>query len=408
VLTQPVPLILAVDVYRLEIFPAASLQFVGNRRVTLRANMSDDEDSYVSSEDEDFVLNEDGDERREDGSGNDSDGSSTGKRKGKKQAKASTKKKVKDEVQALGGIDVSEVQDVRAEAEEMYGRGLWGDVQGPTHSSSSLGSDKLRALWAEMQQDCGVAGYSRSAGLTGEGIGSKLKDGRSVLLRSKMAQLLPSSGITDPVQVRDEFLHAVNLQGSRSSLMSGMKRNRQMAFGTSSTAATAEEARLVEQPNEALRGVASAALAAAQNRKVAVNTTVMFAGQKMEVTKLMDVGTQAAHNAVAAQQQAASKVPVVAGARTGVSGALTRVIATLDKPDAISTLEKTSLDWDTYKYKQGIDDELTLANKDGYVDKQEFLQRVDARAEERAAERRAAERREADRAKQLAQPPTRR
>lgn len=45
----------------------------------------------------------------------------------------------------------------------------------------------------------------------------------------------------------------------------------------------------------------------------------------------------------------------------------------------ISTIEKTSLDWDTYKKKEGIEDELKQHVKDGYLEKQDFLTRVDHR-----------------------------
>ncbi|CAR27342.1 hypothetical protein ZYGR_0I06160 [Zygosaccharomyces rouxii] len=52
-----------------------------------------------------------------------------------------------------------------------------------------------------------------------------------------------------------------------------------------------------------------------------------------------------------------------------VSGAL--------KPK-LTTLEKSSLDWASYVDKEGINEELTLHNKDGYLAKQDFLSRVES------------------------------
>ena len=45
----------------------------------------------------------------------------------------------------------------------------------------------------------------------------------------------------------------------------------------------------------------------------------------------------------------------------------------------ISTMQKTSLEWDTFKSKQGIGDELERYTKNGYLAKQDFLGRVDLR-----------------------------
>ncbi|ORE07826.1 BCNT-domain-containing protein [Rhizopus microsporus var. microsporus] len=49
------------------------------------------------------------------------------------------------------------------------------------------------------------------------------------------------------------------------------------------------------------------------------------------------------------------------------------------KVPKMNTLEKSKLDWKTFVEKEGIKDELTYKNKDGYVEKVEFLQRVDER-----------------------------
>lgn len=58
---------------------------------------------------------------------------------------------------------------------------------------------------------------------------------------------------------------------------------------------------------------------------------------------------------------------------------LDEVVAGLDKNRAINTVEKTSRDWDDFKIREGIDDDLTQKAKDGYLERAEFLSRVDAR-----------------------------
>ncbi|KAI7900497.1 bucentaur or craniofacial development-domain-containing protein, partial [Cokeromyces recurvatus] len=49
------------------------------------------------------------------------------------------------------------------------------------------------------------------------------------------------------------------------------------------------------------------------------------------------------------------------------------------KEPKINTLEKSKLDWQRYVEREGIRDELTYKNKDGYMEKVAFLQRVDDR-----------------------------
>lgn len=55
---------------------------------------------------------------------------------------------------------------------------------------------------------------------------------------------------------------------------------------------------------------------------------------------------------------------------------LEQIIAGSLKPK-LTTLEKSSLDWKSYVSKEGLNDELTLHNRDGYLAKQDFLNRVE-------------------------------
>ena len=71
---------------------------------------------------------------------------------------------------------------------------------------------------------------------------------------------------------------------------------------------------------------------------------------------------------------------------------LDRVVQQLETKKTVSTLEKTSFDWEKHKTDAGLEDELRDAARDGYVEKQEFLQRVDVRTFEQERSAREAER----------------
>jgi hypothetical protein len=47
----------------------------------------------------------------------------------------------------------------------------------------------------------------------------------------------------------------------------------------------------------------------------------------------------------------------------------------------LNTLEKSKLDWNKFIEEEGIKDELVRKNKDGYLEKVAFLNRVDERQE---------------------------
>ena len=70
----------------------------------------------------------------------------------------------------------------------------------------------------------------------------------------------------------------------------------------------------------------------------------------------------------------------VGGIKRGAG--LSGLVSLLDsKKQKLTTLEKTKLDWNTFKSEEGIDEELEKhkKSKDGYLDKQAFLERADLR-----------------------------
>jgi hypothetical protein len=58
---------------------------------------------------------------------------------------------------------------------------------------------------------------------------------------------------------------------------------------------------------------------------------------------------------------------------------LDEMIEGISKKRGITTVEKSSYDWEKYKEEKNLKDELKDASKAGYVEKQEFLHRVDER-----------------------------
>lgn len=63
------------------------------------------------------------------------------------------------------------------------------------------------------------------------------------------------------------------------------------------------------------------------------------------------------------------------------SGGLNSVLNHINKKSKTNTLEKSKLDWNNFKHKEGIDEELNTYNKgkSGYLERQDFLQRTDVR-----------------------------
>ena len=55
-------------------------------------------------------------------------------------------------------------------------------------------------------------------------------------------------------------------------------------------------------------------------------------------------------------------VPPAKGGKKG----LDKVLDALNDPKQVSTMEKSSFDWDKFKEKEGIDEELTQSTKNGY------------------------------------------
>ena len=100
---------------------------------------------------------------------------------------------------------------------------------------------------------------------------------------------------------------------------------------------------------------------------IVVKETREFAGEKVVVETKVLVGS--------AEHEAMKK----RGQKSNLDNLLDKLSG---KNKNITTLKKTEVDWGKYKEKEGLEDELATYRKDGYIEKQGFLQRSDARLEE--------------------------
>ena len=112
---------------------------------------------------------------------------------------------------------------------------------------------------------------------------------------------------------------------------------------------------------------ARAALAAAG--RMQVSEQVNFAGKSITVVRSMDKSSSEAQAALASAEKEKQQ------------STLDKIVGELKNPKkAMSAVEKSSYDWDKFKEDKGIAEQLEKAAKENsYVDKQQFLQRVDER-----------------------------
>jgi hypothetical protein len=101
-------------------------------------------------------------------------------------------------------------------------------------------------------------------------------------------------------------------------------------------------------------------------RKELVVETRKFAGREITVERTVGAGEKAL-------------MPVAP--KEATSG-ISKVLADIKGPKAVSTVAKSSMDWDNYKEEEGINDELSKVTKDGQglLGKRDFLNRCDTRA----------------------------
>ncbi|XP_057773144.1 uncharacterized protein LOC130992506 [Salvia miltiorrhiza] len=141
--------------------------------------------------------------------------------------------------------------------------------------------------------------------------------------------------------------------------------------GTSENGSSEEGKKLAAAALSAVKD-AAAALATTGRGKVEVTEVRDFAGEEIEVRKLVD----------AASKEAVEKGKGVAGTVSAVDAVLEQI----KKKPKLSVLDKTKMDWGEFKEEnKGMEDELDAYKKSSnqYLDKVSFLQRADYREFER-------------------------
>lgn len=116
------------------------------------------------------------------------------------------------------------------------------------------------------------------------------------------------------------------------------------------------------------------------DKTITISRTYEFAGEtiKEEKTVLIDSEEAKAHlNSTKLKET--SKVSKPLGRKRKRPSLIDAVISNSNQTK-LSTLEKSRLDWASYVDKNKISDELKYKNRDGYLEKQAFLTRVDEKS----------------------------
>ncbi|XP_008821182.1 craniofacial development protein 1 [Nannospalax galili] len=126
-----------------------------------------------------------------------------------------------------------------------------------------------------------------------------------------------------------------------------------------------------------------------ETEKVKITKVFDFAGEEVRVTKEVDATSKEARSFLKQNEKdkpqgsapsAALLLPAGSGIKrsSGMSSLLGKIGA---KKQKMSTLEKSKLDWESFKEEEGIGEELAIHNrgKEGYIERKAFLDRVDHR-----------------------------
>ncbi|TMW44048.1 hypothetical protein DOY81_010872 [Sarcophaga bullata] len=129
-----------------------------------------------------------------------------------------------------------------------------------------------------------------------------------------------------------------------------------------------------------------------ESKKTTVTEVLDFAGEEVHIEREVDASSIKENKA--ATTQPVKKQPfgrimpgagikrTISSAGPGVSGGgIGSFLNQLGKKKKISVLEKSQMDWNSFKQTEGIDEQLQTFNKgkDGYLERQDFLQRTDLR-----------------------------
>lgn len=132
---------------------------------------------------------------------------------------------------------------------------------------------------------------------------------------------------------------------------------------------------------------------ASEPAKVTITKVFDFAGEEVRVNKEVSADSREAKNYLKSQittqddsgdeeQCSSPSQPTLPGPSAKRAAGMTSILNRIGgKKQKMSTLEKSKMDWDAFKSEEGITEELAIHNrgKDGYVERKNFLDRVDHR-----------------------------
>uniref|UniRef100_A0A2K5F383 Craniofacial development protein 1 n=1 Tax=Aotus nancymaae TaxID=37293 RepID=A0A2K5F383_AOTNA len=119
-----------------------------------------------------------------------------------------------------------------------------------------------------------------------------------------------------------------------------------------------------------------------ETEKVKITKVFDFAGEEVRVTKEVDATSKEAKSFFKQNEKEKPQANVLLSSllkrSSGMSSLLGKIGA---KKQKMSTLEKSKLDWESFKEEEGIGEELAIHNrgKEGYIERKAFLDRVDHR-----------------------------
>ncbi|XP_033823799.1 craniofacial development protein 1 [Periophthalmus magnuspinnatus] len=128
--------------------------------------------------------------------------------------------------------------------------------------------------------------------------------------------------------------------------------------------------------------------------KVTITKVFDFAGEEVRVNEEVAADSQEARRFLKSQsspqenketeEECSSPSPSSVTVSSGVKrpAGLSKILGRIGgKKQKMSTLEKSKMDWDAFKSEEGISEELAIHNRgrEGYVERKNFLERVDHR-----------------------------
>ncbi|XP_034391266.1 craniofacial development protein 1 [Cyclopterus lumpus] len=123
---------------------------------------------------------------------------------------------------------------------------------------------------------------------------------------------------------------------------------------------------------------------------VTITKVFDFAGEEVRVNKVVSADSKEAkiylNSQNTKQEESGDEEEALSPGQPGTSAKRTAGMSSIlgrmaSKKQKMSTLEKSKMDWDAFKSEEGITDELAIHNRgrEGYVERKNFLERVDHR-----------------------------